>query len=95
MNVAPDHPAFAGHFPGRPVLPGVVVLMEVLAAIEAQTGQPPEQWTIASAKFIAAIEPGESLDISHAKTPSGAIRFEVRSARRLVASGQLTPRRTS
>ena len=33
-----DHPALPGHFPGRPVVPGVVVLDRVLAAIESAHG---------------------------------------------------------
>lgn len=36
--IAQDHPCLPGHFPGRPVVPGVVVLDHVLAAIEAQQG---------------------------------------------------------
>lgn len=31
-----DHPCLPGHFPGQPVVPGVVVLERVLMAIEAQ-----------------------------------------------------------
>ena len=95
LSVAPDHPAFAGHFPGRAVLPAVVVLTEVLATMEAQTGRSLERWTIATAKFLAAITPGESLTLSHAATHSGAIRFEVRSVRGVVASGMLTHRHDS
>ncbi len=33
-----DHPCLPGHFPGQPVVPGVVVLERVLMAIEAQHG---------------------------------------------------------
>ncbi len=35
FEIAADHPCLPGHFPGRPVVPGVVVLDHVLAAIEA------------------------------------------------------------
>ena len=94
LGIAPNHPAFAGHFPGRPVLPAVVVLSEVLATIEARTGRSPQQGTIAAAKFFAAIAPGESLTLAHTETASGAVRFEVRSARGVVASGTLAPPHT-
>jgi 3-hydroxymyristoyl/3-hydroxydecanoyl-(acyl carrier protein) dehydratase len=95
MNVVADHPAFRGHFPGRPILPAVVVLTEVLAAIEAQTGQSPQQFTIVTAKFVGAVTPGESLTFSHANTASGGIRFEVRSTHGVVASGLLALRRSA
>ena len=32
--VEPCHPCLPGHFPGSPLVPGVVVLDQVLAAIE-------------------------------------------------------------
>jgi 3-hydroxymyristoyl/3-hydroxydecanoyl-(acyl carrier protein) dehydratase len=95
MNVGPDHPAFRGHFPGRPILPAVVVLTEVLAVIEAQTGRSPQQFMIVTAKFPGAVTPGDSLTFSHANTSSGGIRFEVRSTRGVVASGSLAPRRSA
>jgi 3-hydroxymyristoyl/3-hydroxydecanoyl-(acyl carrier protein) dehydratase len=92
MNVAPDHPALAGHFPGYPVLPAVVLLTEILAEIETFTGEPPQRWTIVSAKFQAPVRPGEPLELSHAPTSSGGIRFDVRAASGVVASGMLARR---
>ena len=89
MNVAPDHPAFTGHFPERPVLPAVVVLTEVLAEIEAQTGQSLQHWMIVTAKFFVAVTPGEPLTLEHSVTSSGGIGFEVRSSRGVVALGTL------
>ena len=37
-TIAADHPAFAGHFPGRPLLPGVALLAEVLEAAARRAG---------------------------------------------------------
>jgi 3-hydroxyacyl-[acyl-carrier-protein] dehydratase len=31
--VPADHPSLAGHFPGAPIVPGVVILDEILAAL--------------------------------------------------------------
>jgi 3-hydroxymyristoyl/3-hydroxydecanoyl-(acyl carrier protein) dehydratase len=92
LTVARDHPAYEGHFPGRPILPGVVMLAEVLAAIEAATSVPAERWEIANAKFLEPVLPGAPLTLVHEATGSGRVRFEVRSANAVVASGTLARR---
>lgn len=92
LGVPRDHPAFEGHFPGHPILPGAVLLAEALATIEAASGRPPHEWTIASAKFLSPVAPGTPLTLAHDATASGAVRFEIRSPEGVVASGTLTPR---
>jgi 3-hydroxyacyl-[acyl-carrier-protein] dehydratase len=91
LPVAADHPAYAGHFPGQPILPGVVLLAEVMAAIAEATGRGPERWTLANVKFLGAVTPGTALALRHEEV-DGNVRFEVRAGDRVVASGALAPR---
>jgi len=90
LPVAADHPAFPGHFPGRPILPGVVILAEALAAIARATGN--DRWDVASVKFLRPVGPGMALTLEHESTSHGGVRFEVRAGDRLVAAGTLAPR---
>jgi 3-hydroxyacyl-[acyl-carrier-protein] dehydratase len=89
LHIPMDHPAFPGHFPGRPVVPAVVLLAEVLAAIEQATSRPPQAWMLQNAKFLAPVGPGAEVVIAHEPTVSGGRRFEIRHEGKLVATGQL------
>jgi len=91
IHIAPDHPAFAGHFPGQPLLPGVVLLAEVLEAVLAEpalallVGAAPR---IGAAKFLAPVRPGAQLTLQFTRALTGGLRFEVREGERIAASGQ-------
>jgi 3-hydroxymyristoyl/3-hydroxydecanoyl-(acyl carrier protein) dehydratase len=78
-TIATDHPAFAGHFPGRPLLPGVSLLAEVLEAVLADHTSASD-WRgplrLAAAKFLAPVEPGARLRIDWTER-DGRLRFEV------------------
>ena len=90
IEVPVDHPAFAGHFPKFPVLPGAVLLDEVLQVIQRERRIDLAHWQIVSAKFLAAVRPGDVLRLEHDAANSGLIRFTVRAADRTVASGVLS-----
>lgn len=89
LVIAADHPAFAGHFPGQPLLPGVSLLAEVLEAVldapelAAAIGPVPR---IGAAKFLAPVRPGAHLTLQLEHGPRG-VRFEVREGARVAASG--------
>lgn len=78
-----DHPAFAGHFPGQPLLPGALILAEVMEAVQrvpvlvARLGRHP---TLAAAKFLAPVRPGSMLSIElHPESDAArGVRFDVR-----------------
>ena len=88
LHIPAGHPAFDGHFPGTPLLPGVVLLDEMLHAV-LHTGE--DGWTIAAAKFLHPVRPGETLIFEHERLASGGIRFTIRNGERAVASGLLVP----
>ena len=95
LRIAPDHPALAGHFPGFPVVPGVVLLDEALQAIESaeQSDAPPDLlWHIGTVKFHRAVRAGEQLQLEYELQPDGRARFELRAADALVASGTIERR---
>lgn len=56
--IAPDHASLPGHFPGHPLVPGVVVLDRVYAAIEARHGAlGPTR--LPQVKFLQPLLPGQ------------------------------------
>lgn len=89
--VPADHPAFAGHFPGRPIVPGVVLLDRALLFAERLLGRPVAGWQVGNAKFFSPVGPGEALVFALQAKASGALAFSVRAADREVAAGSLTP----
>jgi 3-hydroxyacyl-[acyl-carrier-protein] dehydratase len=95
LAIAANHPAYAGHFPGQPVLPGVVLLDAALQVLE-RSGEAIADgwaggWTISSAKFQSAVRPGEALTLEHETLPNGSVRFAIRTTDRAVASAILMP----
>lgn len=85
LPIEAEHPAYAGHFPGRPILPGVVLLDRAQRVLEAAchchiTG-------LAQAKFLSPVAPGEALELDYEVVAAG-LRFEIRCGTRRVASGR-------
>jgi 3-hydroxymyristoyl/3-hydroxydecanoyl-(acyl carrier protein) dehydratase len=90
LSISPLHPAFAGHFPGTPIVPGVVLLDETLRALTTPAADGAFGCEISAAKFHSVVQPGEALTLEHEPGPNGSIRFVIRAPERLVASGRLT-----
>ena len=94
-------PMFAGHFPGNPIVPGVI-LTEALAqaaGIAAASGYPENARplfllsAIRTMKFLQAVRPAERIDLRADKIAAsdGLIQFKVRATVEgaTVAEGQL------
>jgi len=86
-----DHPAFAGHFPGQPIVPGVVLLDRAILFGEMLLGKKVASWQVGNAKFLSPVLPGEVLTYVLQTKASGSVTFVARAAGRDVASGSLTP----
>src|SRR5688572_25834300 len=80
-----DHPSLPGHFPGRPLVPGVVLLDRVVEAIEAVHGPLPPL-RLPQVKFVQPLLPGEE---AHIELEGAAPRWRFRVLRgdTLLASG--------
>jgi len=81
----PKHPAFAGHFPGRPIVPGVLMLDWAQSALEAELGL--RFQTLSEAKFHSPATPADHLVLDY-ELGAAALRFEIRSGDRKIASGR-------
>lgn len=85
--VPPAHPSLPGHFPGRPIVPGVVLLDHVVDAVEAMHG-PLRSLRLPQVKFLQPLLPGEAARVEL----DGAAprwRFRVLRGDVLLASGEL------
>jgi 3-hydroxyacyl-[acyl-carrier-protein] dehydratase len=86
-GVPTDLPAFAGHFPGNPIVPGVVLLDHALFRAQTLWGHEGGFWHVTKAKFLSPVRPGELLRFKLEITPHSSIRFDIFSNDRAVASG--------
>ena len=93
FRVPADHPCLPGHFPGRPVVPGVLLLEQVVAAIEAVHG-PLAGVRLPQVKFVRPLLPGEQAQVSlePREDAAGTRRWRFRVLRddgELIASGEI------
>ena len=62
------HPCLPGHFPGRPIVPGVMLLDAALERIGGTA-------RLDAVRFIAPVLPGERVRISVEPRAGGAVAF--------------------
>ena len=88
FRVPASHAAFAGHFPGYPVVPGVVVLEHVVAAAERELAAGESLLALPQAKFTTPLLPEVDADVELQRT-GPQVRFVVRAGDATVAQGTL------
>lgn len=86
-----NHPTAAGHFPGRPVIPGVLMLDEAIKMALPGAEAATRAIVVRAAKFHSPVRPGDAVVIRWEGEAHSTIRFECRliDGGTLVASGTL------
>ncbi len=75
--IAADHPAFAGHFPGHPIVPGVVLLDCAIRAIENAEQMRLLPGQIGTVKFLQPVGPGAELQVIYRAGNTGVLQIEI------------------
>jgi 3-hydroxyacyl-[acyl-carrier-protein] dehydratase len=89
-TIRANHPTLPGHFPGRPLVPGVVILDEVLSAL-IEWRHDSELTGIRMVKFLAPLQPEQvfTIFLSTKDSRAAEVTFCCRLENRVIVEGQL------
>ena len=79
------HPSLGGHFPDHPIVPGVVILNEIMESIREDSSIPIRFLGVPAAKFLSPLRPGEALVIQIDEDGAGSTSFLCTVGTRIVA----------
>jgi len=96
FSIPQKHPSFPGHFPGNPIVPGVLLLERVMTYAQSHTNTPLEHCALLNVKFLASVAPGDELSLTFSESTANSFTFTVHIANgsagskgTLACSGQL------
>lgn len=90
LRVSPDLVHFEGHFPGLPILPGVVLIDWAIRLAATRNGAVRAMTSIDQLKFMAPVPPGAVVSLRLAHEPErNRVRFVAKLGTRDCASGAL------
>ena len=87
-----SHPALPGHFPGLPVVPGVVLIDRIIDAAARLLGARVYVLSIQQVKFLRPLLPGETADVTLNFDGERSLRFAIAHRETAIASGMLEVR---
>lgn len=88
--IAADHPCLAGHFPGQPVVPAVVLLDFTARALDAALGRRVRITAVPAAKFLHPLRPGQHFSVELQLDPAArSAKFRARTSGAELAQGRL------
>ncbi|MBD8525407.1 hydroxymyristoyl-ACP dehydratase [Pseudomarimonas arenosa] len=91
LCIAADHPCLPGHFPQQPLVPGVLILDRVVAAVRAVRGDL-RLCRLPQVKFLRPLLPDQPAEIHWQAADHEAdvrVKFEVVDGAQLIARGDL------
>jgi len=89
FEIPADHPSLPGHFPGRPVVPGAIILAEIVATALPTLGHGTRIAGFPSVKFVSPMLPAQRCELALTNNGTGSIAFELTHASQRLASGSL------
>lgn len=90
LEVRPDWPHFAGHFEGRPILPGIAHLQLVREAVRRVAGPDLELVAVEVLRLRRVVAPGDVLVLEAKRRDAGRWAFELRCGPELASQGRVT-----
>ncbi len=91
--ISADHPCLPGHFPGRPIVPGVILLDRVVDALELAQGMLPAL-RLPQVKFLKPLFPGQQAEVELlGEAPRW--RFRVLRGTDVLASGEIVAEKST
>ena len=90
LRAPKGHVCFAGHFPGQPIVPGVVLLHWAVSELERWQERALAIGALEALKFRRVLLPGETFVLRLSRTAgSGSFAFEMRDPSGPIGSGRI------
>ncbi len=84
-----DLPAFEGHFPYNPIVPGVVLLDQVLLRIQQSNQFGSMKLSVINTKFLSPVKPGELISFQFNVVGGVTLHFDMYVQERKIATGSI------